>query len=224
MIGINGFYDTITKYLVLKGKGGYGTNAQFNDDVRRMQTMLQNYFINRYAESNVIEESLSPFITQQTITLTDYTAPKPTSFRHKISAKYQYSINNDDFSNSSLQEFPLIELRANEWDATHDSVIRGANKEKERGYYGIMSDTMRFSFNKGDVIVTYIKTPPTAVRQVTLDVATDNENYNPTGTVDLIWNESDENNLIDIMLWFKGIQIRESEIMNWVISSKQLMK
>ena len=224
MIEINKLYDTVTKYLVLKGKGGYGTNAQFNDDVRRCQTMLQNYYINRYAESSIIEESLSTFIQRQTIVLTSDIMPKPVTFRHKISAKYQYTINNADFSNSSLQEFPLIELRANEWDATHNSVIRGANKEKERGYYRIVGDEMQFSFNKGTVIMTFITKPPTAVRQVTLDVATDNENFNGVGTINLAWNESDENNLIDIMLWFKGIQIRESEIMNWVVSSKQLMK
>ena len=225
MIAINGLYDTVNKYLVLKGKGGYGTNAQFNDDIRRAQSMLQNYYIKIYDETNIIEESLSPFIVSTTLTLTDYTATKPTDFRHKVAAKYQYSINNADFSSSEIKSFPLIELNVNQWDSTHSSAIRGSSMSKERGYYGILNNMLRFSFNKGDVVLSYIKVPPTATRNITLDTATDNENYNASGTIDLVWNQTDdENNLIDIMLWFKGLQIRESELMNWVVSNKQMQK
>lgn len=224
MIGINALYETVNKYLVLKGKGGYGTNAQFNDDVRRAQTTLQNYYIKQYDESNIIEESLSPFIVDTVIALSAYTATIPTDFRHKVAAKFSYNANNSDFSSSSLKEFPLIELKANEWDSTNTSAIRKADKTMERGYYGLMNNTLRFSFNKGDVTLTYIKVPPTATRAVTLDVSTDNENYTSVGTVDLVWNPSDEINLIDILLWYKGLQIRESEIMNWVVSNKQMQK
>ena len=222
MIGIDSLYNTVTKYLVLKGKGGYGSNAQFNDDVRRAQLYLLNYYINRYDESSIIEESLSPFIVETSFDLAAYTAAKPTDFRHKISAKYEYALNNADCTDTTLKGFPLVELTVNDWFSTHASTIRGASLEKERGYYSIINDTMRFSFKNGTVTMNYIKVAPTATRAVVLDTGTDNENYTSTGTIDLIWNSSDENNLVDIMLWFKGLQIRESEILNWVISNKQL--
>lgn len=225
MIPIDGLYKSVTNYLVLKGKGGYGTNAQFNDDVRRAQSLLQNYYIKVYSETNIIEESLSPFIVETKINIIDSKTEKPSDFKHKIAASYEYYVNNSDFADTLTYAFPIAELRADEWASTLNSVIRGANIDKKRGYYGIMDNAFRVSFPNGSLKLTYIKTPPTAIRNITLDSATDNENYNSVGSIDLVWNAADdENNLIDILLWFKGLQIRETEVLSWVIQNKQMNK
>ena len=223
MIDIDQLYRTVNERLAKKGKQGYATNDDFNDDVRRAQSMLQNFYIKRYDTSSIIEESLAPFIVKSALPITSGIVTRPTDFRHKIAASYQYTVNNADCTDSSYKSFPIIELPANEWDSTMSSVIRGASISKKRGYFGSINNNLRVSFQTGDLLLTYIKVPPTATRAVTLDTVNKVENYNAGASVHLVWNQADdENDLIDIMLYFKGLQTRETELLNWIQANKQM--
>ena len=47
------------------------------------------------------------------------------------------------------------------------------------------------------------------------------EDYDPATSIDLQWGEQDQTNLVDLMLFFKGIQVREGELLQWVVQKHQ---
>ncbi len=73
----------------------------------------------------------------------------------------------------------------------------------------------------GSIYFKYITDPPVSLYNVTIDLVNQEEDYDPATSIDLQWGEQDQTNLVDLMLFFKGIQVREGELLQWVVQKHQ---
>ena len=67
----------------------------------------------------------------------------------------------------------------------------------------------------------YITDPPAGLYSTVINTTTQDEDYNALTSVDLIWNEQEQPELVKILLYFKGIEVRESAIIQWINKQTQ---
>jgi len=73
----------------------------------------------------------------------------------------------------------------------------------------------------GYVNFKYIRDPRVAKYGVTIDVVNRIEVYDPLTSVDPEWLAQDTDNLVDLILMFQGLAIRENAIIQWLQQKNQ---
>lgn len=220
MISIENLYKRTQEDLARKGKGGYTSTDEFNRDIADAQNVLSNFYVESMDLTGRFINSLSPFIKEKVIVLTNGTGNMPTDYKKWLDASLLPETDGTpDLTVRQHMDF----VRSGEEYLTLKSPIRKPNADKEKAIFSFVNDKIRvWGANSNRCYLKYVAQPPTSVRGYTLNVTTDREEYDPTTTVDLIWKPQDEVNLRDIILLYKGIQIRESEIIQWLQAVKQM--
>jgi hypothetical protein len=123
-----------------------------------------------------------------------------------------------------VDEWDMTYLNANEERETKQSAIRKPDISTKCVYHAFVNNRIKVLPQTllGYIKLKYLKVPPAAIYGVTLDVANDQENYNPATSVNSIFNDQDTQNLVDLMLFYKGIEVRETPLLEWVGLRRQL--
>lgn len=224
MIPIETLYKRTTNDLLRKGKGGYISSEEFNRAVSDAQNMLQNFYLSKLDSDIKYLNHLSPFVKEKICAVNNSClVVLPGNFRRHLELSY-YNIPDADCDSDEIDtkaRYPAYFVKSNEEYLTVTSPIRKASGT--RILYTVLDGALRVTGAESNrVYVKYIIHPPVAVRGYTPNLTTDREDYDPSTTVDLIWNSQDEVNLRDILLLNQGIQIRESELLQWLSASRQI--
>lgn len=219
MINVNSVYEKI-QALSLKNSSGYHSNSDFNQQQRLVQDTLFEWYFSVFEATQRIPEALAPFIKEPSIPISDGRIPYPSDYRHRIEVSVAWA----DGKNITWHRCPY--QPAKEVAEYADSFIRRPRKEKRLFYHTFSSLGIDIlpKDHIGAARLKYLSTPPDAIRNVTVDTVNIVENYNPTGSVNFAWPSQEESNIVDIFLYFKGIQTRTSELLAWVSQKNQLTK
>ena len=204
--------------LSRKGSTGYHSSSDFNDQSRLVQSLLYDYYFSMYETNQRIPDSLKPFLKTPVLPVAASVLSYPADYRHRI----EVAVGVVSGGNVTYESCP--HQHGKEEAYASSSYIRSGNIAKGRFYHCLYGDHIKIipeAFN-GVVRLKYLAIPTNAVRNFTVDTGNDVENYNPTGSVNFEWLSMDETNLVDLFLYLKGIQTRQSELLSWVSQKNQL--
>jgi len=203
--------------LAKKDQAGYSTDAEFNQSLRSAELTLYEYYYKQFEATNKILDALEPFIKEVQIPLTNGVGTLPSDEYHRLEVSYLHVVNN--CATPKITTVPVDYMQANEVAETLRSFIRRPNIDKK---------ILRHTYKNGALYVY-----PTTVQEVTYKylrqpvfgqyVSTFQSNangdfsvYDPTLSTQLEWPEQETDNFIDLLLFNLGIELRSTEIINFV--------
>lgn len=215
--------------LSRKDKSGYMSSEELTRDLNETQQMLMDYYWDRFSNSQDGIDSLNPFIKEVELQIKNGFVDFPDDYRHRIEMgnvfiENQYG-DNCSVSNPKVTEAELRYLHPSEERLTVTSHIRKPSVEKKRIYHSFVNNRIKILPKEtvGYVVLKYLAQPPVAIYATTINPTTDKEEYDASNSVDLEWNAQDLHNIVDIMLLFKAIEVRESALVNWVMARKRIV-
>jgi len=218
-VGIKFVFDMVSD-LTRKDKAGYMSADEFNRSVAQAQDVLMQFYYQQYEDTQRIVDSLMPFVKALNIPISTGYCDFPEDYRHRLEVGYLYIQNSEECGGGepTIEPYPMTYLNANEEMETLRSAIRKPSIPKRLFYHSFVNNKIKVFPQSltGYIHFKYIQQPPAAIYGVTLDVANDQENYNPATSVDFIWNDQDAHHLVDLLLLFKGIAIRETALLEWI--------
>lgn len=226
MINVDQIYQSL-RALSTKGKGGYTETNEFNQDSKRAELLLWQFYSEQYERSREIPEAMYPFLAKQNIALTvDGLVSLPADYGHFVLVNYA-RITSVPGGEPLVNEYNTNYLAKEEEGNTLESAVRSPSFEKRRFYYGFYPGNKIKIFPTGitgQARVQYLRFPIYAVRGYTVDSTNDEQNYNPSTSTQYEWPAQEENNLIDLLLMAKGLQTRDSELIQWASQRQQTGK
>ncbi len=222
MISVNEVYTMINN-LARKTKGGYTSTDEFNLVSKLSEYVLYDYYLESAEVSNRISEALRPFVKEAVISQSGGLYALPSDYQQKISFEVQLIENQPDCETPSVEWCPGTFLDTHEDELVQKSAIRRASLDKKK-FNGIFVQTdslkVRPSSFTGRISLKYYAQPVVAFRGYTVNPVNEDEDYDPGTSTDYSWNVLEQSNIIDLLLFYKGLSIRESAIINWVQAKK----
>ena len=203
------------------------SSEEFNRNLEEAQSLLMDWYYSSFEKNEKTLDSLAPFIKETTLSISNQFVSFPSDYRYKLEVGYNYTTNSCNGGEPSVDVKGMQHLKTGEVLKTLSSAIR-------KPYINTAKGTGKFAYtfvnNKikvfpkelvGSVYFKYISDPPAALYSTTIDATTQEEDYSSANSINLQWSEQDQTNLVDLLLFFKGIQIRESLLLQWVMQKHQ---
>lgn len=199
-------------------RSGFMSNDEFNDGLLMAQEVVAMYYYSKFEESNIVSDTLFPFIKSESISVVGGIMPIPSDFKFKLEANVT-SINNTDVGIDEMVE-PIRYINSDHWSGTLSSPIR-----KPRigvcDSYGMTRKNNNFHVRPLEITkaqLTYIRNPNVATRVVTFDSDTDEETYDANASINLEWGQHCLPLFVDLLLSYKGVQLSDSQIIDYKIN------
>jgi len=226
MINVQYIFEA-TNDLTRKNNAGYTSSEEFNRHLNQCQDMLMRYYYKLFEESQIIVDSLLPFLKEVQLTIgTKGVVQLPVDYRYRLEVGYLEILNAGcEGGAPNVKPKPMHYLAANEVIETLSSPIRKPSKAKGIYKHTFVNDAMYvYPIDlTGYVNFKYIADPIQAAYNTTVDTVNRIEVYDSATSVNLQWNEQDRDNLVDLLLLMKGISIRESALTQWVAQKNQYL-
>lgn len=218
MISVDALYQKVSDTLA-KDQAGNFSNDEFNRILSLVQVDSMNFFLEQDGTKQSVYDALVPFLVRYEVSLASI-VPYPENYRSKRNARVGIFVSSGD--TSSMKFFPANCLETDEDFDSLYSPIRKPSVATEVYSYSLDSAGIRiYPENISGIFqMSYIRQPNGAIRAVTNDVANEIEVYNPIGTIDLEWQPQQLNMFHDLVCFYMGIDIRESEVIAWLSQRK----
>ena len=201
--------------LSRKDRGGYVDVENFNRNLNDVQDVLLNYYFKMYETSKEVSDAISPFVVSTVLNVRGGRVAKPSNYRNCLSIRDTKAVLVGRITRwEDGHDFEQMNVDETSW--TLDSPIRKPSSNHRTWRYEMRDDVFLLhpkSFEK--VKLVYLKNPPDAIYAVRVNPNLDEPIYDPDNSVDLIWSESEEQNILDLMLYFRGIETRDSELIQF---------
>lgn len=226
MISVQLIYERLND-LSSQYHTGYLDADEFNRNINAAQEVLFQFYYRKFEEDRIVAQSLVPFLKEEIMTLEDSRIIFPYEFRYEVDFSYLTYTNPECGSTSEPRHIPF-----NSIGIGNESEARSSHLRRPSLDTGYLAYTRGDGFLKtigvtsGSIFLKYFINPPEASRGSTIDVVNQLDAYDPLSTIDLLWNDQDIENFVDLMLVYKGIETRNTELLSWVkekniISSSQ---
>ena len=220
MINVNDVYEQVAT-LSRKAENGYHSGEDFNAQARLVQAYLFDWYFARSEKNQRIVDSLRPFIKEPVLPINSGEVALPSDYRHRIEVAVGYVQNNTD-----TEFYPAPYIDGKEEVRSSRSYVRRPSITRKRFYHTIKASTIKIlptDFN-GVVRLKYLAYPADVNWASQIDTDNDVENYTSTGSIHFEWEPMDEQNIVSLFLFLKGIQTRQSELIQWVAEQRQIVK
>lgn len=213
MINVDTLYQRIQD-LVLKEKSGWFSNDEFNRLLVSAQELVYDYEYAEYEKKQAVSDSLAGFVTTYQSAITAGNAgARPDDYRHDLrnaTVKIPTSVDGVATTISKTCTYQ----HQDEIRLTIDSALRGPTTD--RFYYHFENGVQKvLPAITGYFVLRYLRQPEAPYRAVTVDVSNDQENYDSSGSTQLEWPAQMVRVFEDIMCWYLGLQVRNSDIIQW---------
>lgn len=224
MIPVDRPYERV-KDLARKDKSGYTDPDEYNRNLRDAQNILMSFYLDQLDSRQVFPENLNPFIKRAaSVPIANQTLPRPTDLRYVLEV---FGGHIETMGDCQTGTSTIVSYYQAHYAKVHEvgnrltSVIRRPSKKNPMWYYE--GDTIRFE-PEGitHATVRYVRNPVDAVYAYSLDLVNDRLVFLPANSVNLEWLPQDEHNIVDLLLFMKGIETRDSALMQWVSGKRQL--
>ena len=219
MISVQFVFESVND-LSRKNNAGYTSSEEFNRHLSKVQDILMRYYYKLFEEKQIVVDALMPFLVESRLIIgANGIVAMPEDYRHRLEVGY-LDIQNPDCDNDepTIKPKPCHYLAANEVIETLSSPIRKPSKKKGIYKHTFVNNYMQLYPEDltGYCHFKYIRDPKEALYNTTIDTVNRIEVYDPTTSIDLEWNDQDKDNIVDLLLMFRGIAIRESALIQWV--------
>jgi hypothetical protein len=206
-----------------KGQAGYFSDEEFNDFLKSAQITAFEYYMNKKMKaSKQVEDALSPFLKRETLSYTNGVSPFPTDYYHSDTMFYKWTQNT---CNGLVEEdLPVPFITQSQYSGYISDYLRKPSIAKKRIYYSFINNKIEVypkSITNTDFV--YYR-PPQEARYASNIIGTPNgdfEQFDAANSVDLEWNVAQQEDFMDLLLFFSGISLRESEIVSYAKMKQQ---
>lgn len=218
MISVQELYLSVSDRIAKEQSGNFA-NAEFNRILAQAQEDAMDYFESMDGTSQFVQNALNPFLKRYTVAIADV-VPFPDDYRSKRNARFRLAFMDGD--NPAFKWFPANMLETDEDFDSLFSCIRQPKVETEVYSYSMDSTGIRLYPEgiTGLFQMSYIRNPATATRAVTFDFVNEIDVYDAGASVQLEWDNVQFNLFHDLICFYVGIDIRESEIIAWLSQRK----
>jgi hypothetical protein len=225
MVLVKYIHDRVNKTLSRKNQAGYSTTEDFNGDLKDSENMFMEFLYKKFEETQKISDALNPFVREVELPIFDGFIQYPLKYRHPLEMVYKYTKSSPECKEPISAEILMDKLQTNEERDTMVSAIRKPSLENGLLYWTQLSDRIRIRPNTltGSVLFKYLINPTYGEYKTTIDFNNQVEVYDPS-SVDLMWNEQETTDIIDLVLFHKGVSIRDSELLNFAMQKMQISK
>lgn len=202
--------------LSKKDKGGYLSSDEFNRMCPMVEGALFLWYFDQYEKTQSFPEALQPFIVPSVqINVAGGFAPYPANLAHKIEV-HALRITPSPGAEPVIEPIMSRYLHALEVGETLRSSIRRPDLSKGKAYHTLLPDGVQvFPYSTPAITLKYLRYPTYAVRGYTLDTVNDEEDYSAGTSSNFEWPDTQRGNLIDLFLLYLGLEIRETELVQW---------
>lgn len=216
MIPVNRPYERI-RDLSRKDKSGYTDPDEYNRNLRDAQQILMSYYLSLLGKTQHVPESLQPFITrsfepEDVLEGQYFFRPYDLRYTLEVYVQMTQALGCD----TDLSWLVCEPIGADKVGSSELSPIRRATNAAPRYYYEGDSIYLLPENTWSKARIRYVRNPQDAVYAWTEDEANDELVFDPSQSVDLEWLDQDETNLIDILMWMKGLETRDTAIIQWL--------
>ena len=214
MISVQELYLSVSDRITKEQSGNF-TNAEFNRILAQAQEDAMDWFESQDGSSQFVQNALNPFLKRYEVALAS-TVPFPEDYRSKGNARFRLMFM--DGGNPVFKWFMANMLETDEDFDSLYSPIRKPSVANEVYSYSMDSTGIRLYPEgiTGIFQMSYIRVPNVATRAVTYNFTDEIEEYDAGSTVDLEWDNVQFNLFHDLICFYMGIDIRESEIIAWL--------
>lgn len=210
--------------LSAKDRSGYIDPNEFNRNLRDSENLLYDFYLMNYDKTKREQEALNPFIEKERISQVNGSYPHPNNYRRNIGAMVSVVSYEECDGEPKEKLYPADELKATEFTHTITSTIRSPSLKRKlfrlenlNGFHKVLPEEF-----KGDLILKYLRYPIYGEWVGTLNEISQEFEYDATSSTQLEWNVAEESDLIDLILFHVGIQIRETELLSWAAAKKSV--
>lgn len=220
MISVKTLFDNV-QTLAAKDRGGYSSAFEFNSMLELAQITLLEFHADNLPSSQATD-ALVPFLRPDVeISIgIEGIATYPEDYYRILDVRVSMMVNSSTCGEGPQKfTYPTEQIALQDANKYRQSKIRGGKARKSYLYYQSLSGIHFLPLLQGKAVVSYITLPTTAIYGVT-DTA-GGEEYDGSASTDLDWPQEQLSNLTDLMLSYKGIQIREGVLSKFVLSKTQ---
>ena len=188
---------------------GFSSNEDFNRDFQTAQGLLFDYCIRVAKRDSARAHLLSPF-KRVGIFMVNSDGQVPTMPAYRAITE----LTNTHGVRGSLTSDGAFHTQSN-------SYVRGNRARCARINWDSYQSGIRVSgvTAGGTVRIEYMIDPPVATRGVQLDTVTYQELYDPNTTTNPVWPEAAKEDLIQILLALRGLDMESSDLIQFVRAS-----
>lgn len=225
MIDVQNLYLLVQDYTRKDQQGGYISNDEFNRSLNYAQELLFEYYYSQKDEREG-QDALINFQAENTLSVSSArTFVKPANFKKLIEASVTLTpaAENECSASSAMPgRYPVHFPARNELQLTLSSAIRGPNVSKGVLIGEVLPSAIRVypTDAVATLFIRYYTQLTQAERAVTLNFVTEQEDYDASSSTQLQWAEGQIEDFVDLMLLFKGVILRDTDIVNWVQAHK----
>lgn len=231
MINVEEIFKSV-KELARKDKAGYVDSSEFNRMSYTAEMILFKYYLSSNESMAEVGESLSAFIKEATLPLDAFgRATVPSDFAHRLNVYFKKAKSGATCADdTTFEEIWAKYLEQSEIGLTISSPLRRPYLSKNRIYWTFGKDGKIQMYPKNikpSIVLSYLRYPTPAVRGFSVDATNDEENYNAGASTHYEWDDSDRQNIIDLILFQIGIVTGQNDVVQFasqrsLISSKQI--
>lgn len=218
MIPVDRPYERV-KDLARKDKSGYTDPDEYNRNLRDVQHQLMSYYISMLETGQPFPENLNPFLKRAEASVSTGIVTRPDDMRYVLEVYCGYLETID--CKTTVVYYPAADVKAGELGDVLSSAIRKPSLSKPVFYFEggtIRVEPKDFTH----AVVRYVKMPPDAIYGYTVDEDNDRIVFSSGTSTNLIWLPQDEHNIVDLLLFMKGLETRDTALIQWVSGKRQL--
>lgn len=195
--------------------GAYASGDDFNAQSRRAELLLLDYYIERFG--GVTHSSLQHLMKTSYLAAPGAVVQQPDDLRLLVRLSAVETYLNEQGAPVKKTR-PCAYVSAVSADESQASTLRGGNAKLGRFCY---SDSQYGAYkiwpgSINSVELLYLRLPIYGFWGYTIDPVNIVENYDATNSVNYEWPDNDENNLVEILLYLRGIQTRQTDLAQWL--------
>lgn len=227
MINVNDLWEALND-LSAKGQSGHIGVSTFNRNLKRSILLLFDYYIEIVEQTTRAAEALRPFKKEIVIAVPSQYVDLPDDYGQIITPGFATSTGTaEDCANgngSSIIFCPSAPMPGGAEFYVGKSGIRRASVSGGVFYHEIIADQLKVYPKDyvGTCRLKYYRKPIIASLVLTYNPTLDIAVYDPSLSTDSDFGEKEENQLLDLLLLFHGIAVKESVLISWVQAKKSL--
>jgi len=228
MIEVQKLFLRVNNDLARKDKAGYTSSEEFNRNLEEAQSLLLAYYHKMFELDEATLDGAAPFIKEIMVPISNQHCEFPDDYRYKLEVGYVKSFNTNGPSCAPAGvDYDIIDgthWNANEVKKTLNSAIRKPTIANGLFAYTFVNNKIKVFPREliGNISLKYLIDPPEAIYATIDNAIEQTEDYDAVNSIDLIWNPQQQPELVNILLFFKGLEIRESLLINWVKLQKNM--
>lgn len=218
MISTQYIYERVSD-LIQKQQAGYMSSSSFNRDIEAANLVLFEYYFVQYELTKKIANAMTPFLLEVPIasvgttnfsSIFDY----PADLFHETELKFEKTVNNGCGNEVSI--VPIDYLQDNEEAYTLSSPIRRPNLDKNIIRWNRKNNKIHvYPKEIREVYIKYLK-QPRKPEYITVSQSTPTQDIEVfVGSVDFEWDMQEAENIVDLILLYQGMQLRETAIIQF---------